>query len=1515
MKFITQAAKVLNEQKKYKRRLAVFLCLAVVVALGTAAALKMYGQAMSHKQKKLVCRYAAHAHTDGCFDGEAVVCGYADYAVHLHNDDCYGPNGELVCHLPEAEAHVHTEECYTEQEVLICEEEGAQAHEHTEGCYTPERGELSCQMEEHMHEDSCYGENGEIICPLEEHQHDDNCYEWKDVLTCTLGGHTHTEDCYTREMRELSCTLEEHGHGEACYDEHGELVCQLEEHTHDDNCYVWEDVLTCQLEESDGGHVHGDGCYEIQKVLSCGKLELHTHDDSCCDENGALVCGLLQLEEHVHGKDCFETVELTEEEILALTGDEEETVSGDEASEEETVSGDEAEDKKTVSSNEAKKESHEHTEECYDAAGGLICGYNDKKTEITKICERDTYIVTATYTDEADIPDEAELIVDQITADSDTEHYTERENEFQKMVEDENASIEVLFKMGFYIKGKEIEPESTVNISIQLLDENGLKKGMPIKVVHFADHGSEIVNGSAAEDGNAIFEVSSFSEIAIGNVSGVTEIDESGTIYLSKTFKYDHESFHITFHLEGEAFPLEEDDNNASDTSNDLDMDHASEAEEDSEEHEENPPVELKDTLSVNDENVAESDIETVGMDNGINDAESENISLQTVGKPDGSVVSENTLSANIMENDIEQNLELEVVPLTEEFDAYQTIMDYTKGGNSGKTPALVEGVAYSLIYNDIKMDLSELEIKASVTPTQTFIENTNSTFSNDSDIFAMIVEISEGTVNELGMVLIEPESSDPETQELILTSNGEDGILAFAADDDLANPQFKVQYYANLDIVSKKDTGKLEVIDTRNRKDGSGGKLPENIAGGAAELVKIDLEGTGDRIEAGNGRINEMHRVKTDNKLTEVYSEESYYYADKPALTYFNNLVDNTNYQLSAIWILKEGKDKKSTNTNDWDIYEKNKDDSYTIEKQKVKVHFTNRKETADKYTEGEEKFILIKDTTVIRLVYNTTGSSETNATNFYDYDISDGKIYNNSKGEKTLDRNNTTFHESDPEWYLYTNKQGINSESNYADKGNGAKFAFGNKNTKTTLGEIMWNGNYPNKGNSYKIGEKTHYNAFKGCTFGLAKSLDSTGKIIYADQLAVPNLFNDGAASGKTEYEGSLTFNRKGDTYTMTAAEVAGNAISRLDLFNNPAQHSIWTNNFWPMDRVKSAGTHEHDLMFGSALSAGLNGKTLTFSGPGDGDKERVPLSDDYKNHNSYFGMHYTVDFTLTENYVGPLEYLFYGDDDMWVFLSKKTGENTYAPGTLICDIGGVHSSVGEYVDLWDWIEQGKEGKGEYRLSFFYTERGASGSSCWMQFTLPSVSFAQPERTTGALEISKEIAGGESDDEFEFNIRFNDPNGNWLKDDFAYTRYLADGSSEPKVLVWDNAQFFLKAGEHIEINYLPIGTTYTITEIGPVNKNTENHYLSSAAGQGVENTTSTEGNVAEGKPIATGTITEAGQNYSVAYTNTFYYELPETGGSGIILYTMAGALCIIFGTGFMYRKKLRERRVGGSS
>ena len=80
----------------------------------------------------------------------------------------------------------------------------------------------------------------------------------------------------------------------------------------------------------------------------------------------------------------------------------------------------------------------------------------------------------------------------------------------------------------------------------------------------------------------------------------------------------------------------------------------------------------------------------------------------------------------------------------------------------------------------------------------------------------------------------------------------------------------------------------------------------------------------------------------------------------------------------------------------------------------------------------------------------------------------------------------------------------------------------------------------------------------------------------------------------------------------------------------------------------------------------------------------------------------MQYAIEFDLSEDYCGPLEYYFFGDDDMWVFLTDQTTGKSQ----LVCDIGGVHSSVGEYVNLWDYIEKGSAGG--YTLTFFYTERG---------------------------------------------------------------------------------------------------------------------------------------------------------------------------------------------------------------
>lgn len=82
--FLSQAGKLLKKQKQYRHQLVVFLCLAVIVTFGTVTALKLYGQAMTHKREVFDCQYEVHEHTDECYEqdeegnlGTEPVCGYA----------------------------------------------------------------------------------------------------------------------------------------------------------------------------------------------------------------------------------------------------------------------------------------------------------------------------------------------------------------------------------------------------------------------------------------------------------------------------------------------------------------------------------------------------------------------------------------------------------------------------------------------------------------------------------------------------------------------------------------------------------------------------------------------------------------------------------------------------------------------------------------------------------------------------------------------------------------------------------------------------------------------------------------------------------------------------------------------------------------------------------------------------------------------------------------------------------------------------------------------------------------------------------------------------------------------------------------------------------------------------------------------------------------------------------------------------------------------------------------------
>lgn len=661
------------------------------------------------------------------------------------------------------------------------------------------------------------------------------------------------------------------------------------------------------------------------------------------------------------------------------------------------------------------------------------------------------------------------------------------------------------------------------------------------------------------------------------------------------------------------------------------------------------------------------------------------------------------------------------------------------------------------------------------------------------------------------------------------------------------ANPSFTVQYYANIVRYATSGSNALMVIDT------SDNVLPTN--GGSMATRSLYLKGIGQKTNQNAGNATELYRVATTTELTKMYTEQAFQYESSPGLAYFNKLKDNESYELKEIWVLRPGKDAASTNRDDWEIYPYKEDTAFTNEA-----------------GQAVGNTILISEGTVLRLVSDTSTGSYHNGTTFYDYNISSGQ-------------------NADGRWR--TGITGINIESNYGTSINGQRtwrsgadiFAFGNANCGTGMSGYLFDGSTLNKYSSKNSG-------YGGATFGLVSGLNSDGTIRYNGYIVAPKLFNDGDATGKQTYTGSsLTFERVGDTYTLSAATLnnsngQSNTLSGLQYFFNPSPTSgtththIFTNNFWPMDQA--AG--RTDALWGKYGNPGtFKGFTETNNYNWADLAANFPVSDDGRAHNWFFGMNFAISFNLTADYEGPLEYYFFGDDDLWVFLD----------GQLVCDIGGVHSSIGEFVNLRDYLPVGSSG--QHTLSFFYTERGASGSTCWMSFTLPSVSSATTAQDTGSLRIEKSVADTSGADfsgeeykgeEYKFKVELlTGENGSALNQTFSYSR-----NDDTYGSIKSGGTIVLHQNDFVTISGIPTGTFYRVTEL-----TTEGYKVTVNGNEGY---------------IVSGNI-ETGEIKPAAFVNTPYYELPSTGGGGTEWYT-AGGLCLMAAAVLLYGR-IRPRRKGG--
>lgn len=534
--------------------------------------------------------------------------------------------------------------------------------------------------------------------------------------------------------------------------------------------------------------------------------------------------------------------------------------------------------------------------------------------------------------------------------------------------------------------------------------------------------------------------------------------------------------------------------------------------------------------------------------------------------------------------------------------------------------------------------------------------------------------------------------------------------------------PDVLVQYFATVRTIADagNESRKVDLINTE------GGKLPwRGMLNKDADYKYLYLD------ESGNVLFHEY--------LAAMYKERTFTPEEMTTVKYVDYFgYDGAKaYNPSEIWVANRADvDPEDTNRDNFTIYPYDENTKFVTK------------------TAGENE-IQVQNGSIVRMVYTPKQIYVDSDVMFFDYDVSDGNIYASEADAKAGTNPLNTSETKERErkgltTYIKTESNGINSVQNLRDQ-QGAHLAFGNSNIGTGLGNEKAGGykiNSANRKDGLAANDPNNY--IKLTAFGIASHMED-GKIKYNYDIITPYIFYGGDSIGKTNYwdEYDIRWNVYGGQRIMSSIVGAGTAAQNLEKFHHPTcgnttYTNIWTNDFWPLDEAPSAGADGHDPMFGAEKQKiRFVGKSPT----GEYATGAVPVSDDGQYHNSYMGMSFSIKFQIDENYVGPLEYYFFGDDDMWVFLDGK----------LVCDIGGVHLAVGQYVNLWDYITADRK---EHELSFFWTERGASGSTCWMGYYLPgTVSIVTNEERFGEVSFDKVDTNGNPVEGAEF----------WLYEDEA--------------------------------------------------------------------------------------------------------------------------------------------------
>ena len=605
---------------------------------------------------------------------------------------------------------------------------------------------------------------------------------------------------------------------------------------------------------------------------------------------------------------------------------------------------------------------------------------------------------------------------------------------------------------------------------------------------------------------------------------------------------------------------------------------------------------------------------------------------------------------------------------------------------------------------------------------------------------------VLEGSCGDTTVILSGPASSFPEGTELSILvqepAEEDQEVIEEAVEKQAEEQEMEVKSYTALDIRLLSNGEEIQPLGPVSVKFQQPEQQERTVKETSTQVLHVD-ESTGDATdmeaevaEDGEVAIETTHfsiYVVVDLKQLggEITVTVEHYAVNIKSLKDTGNTPQGSNDGLKDYgdgnwgpdYVLQTGETKIYTD-DEIKLYNGNRT---TIESlSKICAANGNNYELKKIRIDGQEydvnsaQTITLKKDSTIRMIYEPKSSGDNvtlkTPTLFFDYDVTNdewGTAYQGGDGS------------ADSYYGVITDRKGINSDENFSGgedgKNNRLKFGFRSNgffhSVKPT--ESQYEGSYLNEVNG-----TTGFDVRKGIVH---HSLDGNGNLQLSEGIFSANLFSAGYAAGKTAYDNyELGFIQEGDTYTLS--QVYKNDQSVLGNLQNIRNivGSVYANNFWPLDREKNK-----DPLFGGKDEAGwyglavLENRTL-FANRNivQNNKSAIGYSDDKAAHNWYFGMEYEFTFTLGD-YVGPLNFYFRGDDDFWL----------YVDGELKMDLGGIHSSVGQYLDLSYLREEPDK---EHTIKIYYLERGGYGSSCYIQFTLPNVQpvvFEPTETTTATV------------------------------------------------------------------------------------------------------------------------------------------------------------------------------------